>query len=789
MARIIKLLSPGLLLALLLVSFFMNPVKASALNYTDHPMDDSIFRASFTMSAADIQSFLQNKGSGLAGFSDIEDCGSSSGGHYAFYATYYSCGSRVAASKIIYDAAQAYGINPQAILATLQKEQSLVTTPNPVSSQLNYAMGYGCPDSGGCSYAGFFNQVDNGTWQFRTDYELSAGNNYWGYGPSSFPCSGATRYYNKGLLPGNDVTFIDDHGTGYTHFVIPNPSTATLYCYTPHVFPGSAQQYYSGSYWFVYYFSQWFGTSTAPYAFKASDTGTIYLYINGYKVAVTAMGILQDYGVSPAAIQTLAQSRADAIPTPSFSANGISPTLSYIVKSADDNDADGGSLYLISIGHKYQFKSMQQFNDFGFSESNIGYLPLSTIQAVSGNNQLSNYISTPVSAAFQVSGGHKRIIFDYQTYIGLNPSNQATPISYFDSNLIPSGNPIANNPVLVKYSDSDTAYLLINGTYYTVSTFDAYNCWGFDTTLHTPVYQVADNSYLSPINPGANLGCFLNNGSTNYLLSNTTKYSVSSSYGLTTPAAASQDLINLSNSLPTNSSPLKQYLRSNQSGGVWYLNSGNRASLTYANYVLLHLDLSQVSQVDNGVLPSIPVGGLKLGTGKTVKSDTDARVYAIFGDSRLLYARSDDFVGYGNGWSDIESYPQSTLDQYYPYRGKAVSSYIYDQGSNTIDLVDPSGCYLMDSDLLSNYNQNRSTIIANQTYDSSLFPGLHTENCKAGSVYVKQPDQALVYVLKDGTKHPFSGWNALVNYSQTSNPYIVTLSTNKIAAFPTGSTL
>ena len=252
----------------LLGLLFAHPGGAAAqppYNYTNYLMDDAVFTAPNTMTAQDIQTFLQNEGSGLAGFSDIEDCGSPSGAHYAFYATYYACGQRASAAQIIYSAAQAYGINPKAILATMEKEQSLVTTPNPSASQLNFAMGYGCPDSGGCGYSGFFNQVDNGTWQFRTDFELASGRNYWGYTPASYPCNGPTRYYSQALLPGNDVTFIDDNGIGYTHFVLLNASIATLYCYTPHVYPGSSQEFYSGSRNFVYYFTLWFVPYSVSY--------------------------------------------------------------------------------------------------------------------------------------------------------------------------------------------------------------------------------------------------------------------------------------------------------------------------------------------------------------------------------------------------------------------------------------------------------------------------------------------------------------------------------------------
>ncbi len=231
-------------------------------------ISDSIFTDTSSMSQSTIQSFLVNENSGLKNYYDVENCGSSSGPHYSFYATYYSCAQSVLASKIIYDSSQAYGINPRAILATMEKEQSLVTTPNPTQSQLNCAMGYlSCG-----TVVGFFNQVDNGTWQFRADIDLMNGQNYWGYTPSSYPCSAADSYdhpelYSTGLYPGNNVTFSnpayngDPAGPGGypMTFVLGTSATAALYCYTPYVGPLS-QTGYSGSYNFVYYFELWFGS-------------------------------------------------------------------------------------------------------------------------------------------------------------------------------------------------------------------------------------------------------------------------------------------------------------------------------------------------------------------------------------------------------------------------------------------------------------------------------------------------------------------------------------------------
>ena len=61
-----------------------------------------------------------------------------------------------------------FNINPKIILATLQKEQSLLTAKNPKQSQYNGAMGAGMPDSGNNvgSMQGFGNQVYWGAQKF-----------------------------------------------------------------------------------------------------------------------------------------------------------------------------------------------------------------------------------------------------------------------------------------------------------------------------------------------------------------------------------------------------------------------------------------------------------------------------------------------------------------------------------------------------------------------------------------------------------------------------------------------
>ncbi len=226
-------------------------------------IDNSVFLNTNAMSQSAIQSFLNNEGGALASQS---------------FAT-QSNGTQSAA-WIIYYTSQDVGISPQVIMATLQKEESLITDPSPSSGKYNAAMGYACSDSSPCNsaYAGFFNQVWNGSWQLRLNYERALGNNGGWTAPDgnvlagtqySYACASAAFNsgaggYSTGLYSGRNVTFYDPSHTAYANITLANAATASLYCYTPHVYPGDANYYYSGSYNFVQSFISWWGAVHIP---------------------------------------------------------------------------------------------------------------------------------------------------------------------------------------------------------------------------------------------------------------------------------------------------------------------------------------------------------------------------------------------------------------------------------------------------------------------------------------------------------------------------------------------
>jgi hypothetical protein len=116
-----------------------------------HVLDDSAFTNVNSMSSGDIQRFLESHHSDLAGYR----------GH-----------DGRSAAQIIHAAAERNGVNPQVLLATLQKEQGLVNgshAHNIPRDRLDWALGYGVPDHHPRDqrFRGFENQIDHAAHRMR----------------------------------------------------------------------------------------------------------------------------------------------------------------------------------------------------------------------------------------------------------------------------------------------------------------------------------------------------------------------------------------------------------------------------------------------------------------------------------------------------------------------------------------------------------------------------------------------------------------------------------------------
>ena len=190
------------LIVVLMTVLFIVPVRTSAGYNPGNLISDAEFINWRTLDANGVQQFLNIRGgTRLRTFSE--------GG--------------LTAAQIIANAATANRINPLVILATIQKEESIVDSNYNFDYRVVWAMGYGVCDScdindpGVQKYRGFTNQINNGAWQLARNYS------YWAVNGSAWHV-GKTM-----VIDGTAVRFA-------------NRATSALYRYTPHL-PGNQNFY------------------------------------------------------------------------------------------------------------------------------------------------------------------------------------------------------------------------------------------------------------------------------------------------------------------------------------------------------------------------------------------------------------------------------------------------------------------------------------------------------------------------------------------------------------------
>ena len=407
-------------------------------------IDDSIFANTSSMSASQIDSWINSMFGSTScistdhGFSAPDPTGYSPSGGFTY-------GANVSAGHVIYDASQAYGINPQVILATLQKEQSLVSGGAGCST-LAYAaaVGYGCPDSGGqYNYSGvdlyainggtvtsvngtcvnsslkvgFSQQVIRAAWLLKFGEQRSEGNINWavikgGWNNSDDPrtCYGGPMTEGTfQICPGGSSTFYDGYTTIDGRSVhIDTGATAALYWYTPH---------FSGNQHFWTIFNNWFGaTTTNSYAHTLN-----FIRLNYYTGNVQVIGYPSIDSYAYTNRDTLVPYPNDTSVIPLFRPNG---DLSLIKL----NDSSG-KVRVTTFSAASNFQQLSSDIDVPYpAVPNDG----SVIPLFRPNGDLSfvrlNY------------GGHTQVVtYSYSSYFQLLSSNIVTayPAVPTDGSVIP----------------------------------------------------------------------------------------------------------------------------------------------------------------------------------------------------------------------------------------------------------------------------------------------------------------------------------------------------------------
>lgn len=261
------------LLATSLMPMLYPAIPAKAAGPTLNMVDNGVFDNVNSMSAAQIQSYLSVKNTTdftndltcLASFQTPNFFWDGSYWHYGdlpanttygrTWSTAYGPAT-ISAAQAVYQTAQFWGLNPQVILATLQKEEALPHGTSCATWRFNSAMGMNCPDStlhdypainifGTCvaqeKYAGYTRQLLWGSFQliFSRMRSEGDGNLGWqGNGDVHYvgkETAGSRARYAGGPIEVNDgqVNLCNTSGGACQTWTIANGATASLLSYTP----------------------------------------------------------------------------------------------------------------------------------------------------------------------------------------------------------------------------------------------------------------------------------------------------------------------------------------------------------------------------------------------------------------------------------------------------------------------------------------------------------------------------------------------------------------------------
>ncbi len=305
MKRFVKFAASSAGLSIAAVFVFSSSAFAATFDQ-NRIIDDRVFDNTNTMNAQQIDAFLNQFPS---------SCISSNNHFLSRDPTGYTpingftYGNNVTAGQVIYDAANAYGLNPQVLIATLQKEEGLVDGSAGCSVyRYASAVGYGCPDSQGSytysnvnlytlngttvtsingtcvdtsSKAGFTQQLIRAAWLLRFGEQRAEGNINWDVQKTNSPqigdvwdnsddpqsCySGPMTQGTWQTCPSGGSSIYDGYTTiDGTAVHMDTGATAALYWYTPH-FPGNQS--------FFNIFTGWFGPAlVSAYSWQYIDQG------------------------------------------------------------------------------------------------------------------------------------------------------------------------------------------------------------------------------------------------------------------------------------------------------------------------------------------------------------------------------------------------------------------------------------------------------------------------------------------------------------------------------------
>ncbi len=288
------------------------------------------------------------------------------------------------ATEIIYNAAYESKINPQFLLTMLQKEMGLVEDADPVENQLAYAMGYDCPDSGGCNFRtkGFGKQVRATAQQFRWYIDNI---NQYNWRPGVPACADDPNPFTPCTSQGTLVTPA-------------NAITAAMYLYTPHIHGNTL----FATLWDKYGFS-----GSVPIASLTGifPSGALVKAIDGEDIFLISDGVKRQFASMSALISRYDPQKVLAVDATELTKYEDGNEIAFTNYSVLENAT--GDRYLIDGLQKRLIVSDEAFRQLGFNVAEVESATASELASFSDGADLDEDSSSPFAEVWQDSASEK----------------------------------------------------------------------------------------------------------------------------------------------------------------------------------------------------------------------------------------------------------------------------------------------------------------------------------------------------------------------------------------------
>ncbi len=307
-------------LTAMLAAVFIPFVAVHATSNDRIISDNDLFNGT-AMSAVRIQKFLEAKGGALASYSAAG-----------------LDGTTQRASDIIAGVSQKYDLSPKFFLTLLEKEQSLVTDATPSQSQLDYALGYGCPSSCSPAYKGFTTQLDAAGSRIKNDYlpALRQNSQFNGWGP------GIAKLTIDNIL------------------VTPaNIATAILYIYNPYVGRyGGGDPRWGANSLFQLLWLRWF--------VRKHPDGSLLIARGASSIWLIRNGLRSEFVSKAAFYANYDAAKLIAVDADEIDSYDVGPSIRFPEPSLVMVKSTKG-VYLLSNGQKRPIASTKAFKAIGYN--------------------------------------------------------------------------------------------------------------------------------------------------------------------------------------------------------------------------------------------------------------------------------------------------------------------------------------------------------------------------------------------------------------------------------------